>query len=72
MSAIQYDVELKFYYERILGEGKKMIVLNAVRNKLVLGIYTVVKDGMKYEEKTSEMRVKNTKFYYFFNCRNLT
>lgn len=51
MSAIQHDAELKAYYERKIGEGKnKMSVLNAVRNKLVLRIFAVVRDGRKYEE----------------------
>lgn len=52
MSAIQYDAELKAYYQRKVLEGKnKMSVLNAVRNKLVHRIYAVVRDGRKYEEK---------------------
>lgn len=51
MSAIQYDAELKAYYERKVMEGKnKMSVLNAVRNKLVLRIFAVVRDGRNWVE----------------------
>jgi transposase len=44
MVAIQHDPELKTYYERKVKEGKnKMLVINAVRNKLVHRITAVVK-----------------------------
>lgn len=44
MVAIQYDPEIKTYYERKVIEGKnKMSVINAVRNKLVHRITAVVK-----------------------------
>jgi len=50
MSAIQCDAELKTYYQRKVAEGKnKMSALNAVRNKLVLRIFAVVRDGRNYE-----------------------
>ena len=50
-SAIQHDKELKAYYERKILEGKnKMSVINAVRNKLVLRIFAVLRDDRDYVE----------------------
>ncbi|WP_020606009.1 IS110 family transposase [Spirosoma spitsbergense] len=52
MSTIRMKGELQDYYQRKVGEGKnKMLVLNAVRNKLIHRIYAVVKRGKKYDEK---------------------
>ncbi len=43
LSAIRVDPELKTYYERKIAEGKnKMSVLNAIRNKLVHRVFSVV------------------------------
>lgn len=51
MSAIRMKGELQDYYQRKVGEGKnKMLVLNAVRNKLIHRIYAVVKRGEKYDK----------------------
>jgi transposase len=51
LSAIQYDKELKAYYQRKLLEGKKeMSVINAVRNKLILRIYAVLRDDRDFVE----------------------
>lgn len=51
MSAIRMKGELKTYYERKLAEGKaKMSVLNAIRNKLILRIFSCVKQKKKYEK----------------------
>ncbi|MEO6000200.1 MAG: IS110 family transposase [Chitinophagaceae bacterium] len=48
-SAIQYDQELKAYYERKVLEGKnKLSVINAVRNKLVLRIFAVLRDDRDF------------------------
>lgn len=50
-SAIQYDKELKAYYERKLLEGKnKMSVINAVRNKLILRMFAVLRDDRDFVE----------------------
>ena len=44
MSAIRMKGEMKIYYERKLAEGKnKMSVLNAIRNKIILRIFSCVK-----------------------------
>ena len=44
--------ELKDYYERKVAEGKnKMLVINAMRNKLVHRIFAVVRDGVMYQKK---------------------
>lgn len=51
MSAIQVKGELQNYYRRKVAEGKnKMLVLNAVRNKLIHRIYAVVQRGEKYDK----------------------
>jgi transposase len=52
MSAIQSNEELKQYYQRKVAEGKnKMSVINAVRNKLVLRIFSCVKNERMFEKK---------------------
>ena len=44
ITAIQYDPQLKAYYNRKVKEGKhRMSVINAVANKLVLRIFAVAK-----------------------------
>jgi transposase len=51
MSAIRMKGELQDYYQRKVKEGKnKMLVLNAVRNKLIHRIYAVVQRGKNYDE----------------------
>ena len=48
-TAIQFDPELKAFYQRRIGEGKnKMYILNAVKNKLVARIFAVVKRETPY------------------------
>lgn len=49
--AIMYNPEMKAYYERKVNEEKKnkMLVINAVRNKLVLNILACVNQNRKYE-----------------------
>lgn len=52
LSAIQHCQELKAYYERKVLEGKnKMLVINNVRNKLVLRIFACVREDRNYDEK---------------------
>lgn len=50
--AIQYNDELRLYYERKVNIEKKnkMSVINAVRNKLVQRIFSCVKQNRKYEK----------------------
>lgn len=51
MSSIRVKGELQDYYQRKVKEGKnKMLVLNAVRNKLIHRIYAVVERGEKYDK----------------------
>lgn len=51
MSAIRAKGELQDYYQRKVKEGKnKMLVLNAVRNKLIHRVYAVVARGQKYDK----------------------
>jgi transposase len=51
LSAIQHCQELKTYYERKVAEGKnKMLVINNVRNKLVLRIFACIRDDRNYDE----------------------
>jgi transposase len=50
--AIQYNDELRLYYERKVNVEKKnkMSVINAVRNKLVQRIFSCVRQNRKYEK----------------------
>lgn len=48
-SAIQHDVEMRLYYCRKVAEGKeKESVINAVKNKLTLRAFAVIKRGTPY------------------------
>jgi len=52
LSAIRHDPELKIYYKRKADEGKnKMLVLNNVRNKLVLRVCAVIKRQKPYQKR---------------------
>ena len=54
LAAVRHDPELKVYYERKADEGKnKMLVLNNVRNKLVLRICAVVKRQTPYRKQAA-------------------
>lgn len=49
IAAIRSNPQLKQYYERKVAEGKnKMLVLNAVRNKLIHIVWAVIKRGTPY------------------------
>ncbi|MEM6845936.1 MAG: IS110 family transposase, partial [Bacteroidota bacterium] len=51
LSAINNCEELRSYYQRKVAEGKnKMSLINAVRNKLILRIFAVVRSNRKYEK----------------------
>ena len=51
LAAITYDPELRAYYLRKVAEGKhKMLVINNVRNKMVLRICSVVKRMQPYKK----------------------
>lgn len=53
-SAIQYNQELKQYYQRRVSEGKsKMGSLNIIRNKLVDRMFAVIKRQTAYQENLS-------------------
>lgn len=50
LSAIQYNMELKLYYNRKKDEGKhSMSILNAIRNKIVLRVAAVIKSQTPYK-----------------------
>ncbi len=52
MVATRYPGELKTYYERKVREGKnKMLVLNAVRNKIIHRVFAAVKRGEPYQQE---------------------
>ncbi|KOS06641.1 hypothetical protein AM493_11810 [Flavobacterium akiainvivens] len=60
MASIRFDEEIKEYYQRKVSEGKnKMSVLNAVRNKLVHRIMSVVNRKQAYLSK-NEYRSQKT------------
>lgn len=49
ISAIRWNADIKCYYKRKLAEGKnRMLVLNAVRNKLLHRIFACVKNNRLY------------------------
>jgi transposase len=51
LTAIKLDEGLKSYYERKVLEGKnKMSVLNAIRNKLLARVFSVVNRGSVYQK----------------------
>ncbi len=43
LSAKKFDPQMKAYYERKVSEGKKMVVLNAVRCKIISRAFAVIK-----------------------------
>jgi len=48
-SAVQYNVEMKMYYNKRVEEGKsKMSTINVIRNKLLSRMFAVVKRGSPY------------------------
>lgn len=51
VGSISRPGELKEYYDRKVAQGKnKMLVLNAVRNKLIHRIFAVVRNGVMYNK----------------------
>ena len=52
LSAISRPGEFKDYFVRKVKEGKnKMLVINAIRNKLILRIFACVKQGRNFIKK---------------------
>lgn len=61
MASIRFDTEIKEYYHRKVSEGKnKMSVLNAVRNKLVHRIMSVIKRNEAYQNIKNYCSKKTT------------
>lgn len=54
LSAVRHDPDLKIYYQRKIEEGKnKMLILNNVRNKLVLRVCAVIKRQKPYQKRVA-------------------
>lgn len=52
MSVISRDPELRYYYQRKVAQGKnKMLVINAVRNKIIHRLCAVIKRGYGYQSE---------------------
>jgi len=52
MSVISRDPELRDYYQRKVAQGKnKMLVINAVRNKIIHRLCAVIKRGYEYKSE---------------------
>jgi transposase len=50
ISSIKHNPEMRAYFEKKVAQGKnKMVVINAVRNKLLARVLAVVKRGTPYE-----------------------
>lgn len=51
MSSVAHSKEMRAYYLRKVADGKnKMSVINAVRNKLVLRMFAVIRHNRIYEK----------------------
>lgn len=58
LTAILYTTEMKQYYDRKVEQGKnKMLVINAVRNKLIHRVFTCVNQNRLYEKNYQNMLV---------------
>ena len=54
LSAVKYDKQLKEYYEKKIAKGKsKLSILNAVKNKLIHRVMSVVQRKKKYENSVN-------------------
>lgn len=54
LTAVKLDADLKHYYERMVAEEKsKLSVLNAVKNKLLARVITVVNKQEEYVKKSA-------------------
>jgi transposase len=52
LSGIQHSSEYKSYYQRKVASGKnKMLVVNAIRNKMVLRVMAVINRGTPYQKE---------------------
>ena len=52
MSAIRLDNDLSVYFNRKVSEGKnKLLVLNAVRNKIIHVIFALIKNQTFYQNR---------------------
>ena len=52
-SVVQYDVELKAYYERKAGQGKEHgVIMNAIKYKLVARMFSIVRRKEMYLNST--------------------
>lgn len=52
VSSLRHNTEMRIYYDRKVAEGKnKMLVINAIRNKLLARVYSCVKHEKMYEER---------------------
>lgn len=50
ISTISCDKQLSVYYQRKVNEGKnKMLVINAIRNKVLHRLCSVIKRGTPYQ-----------------------
>ncbi|OKS88173.1 transposase [Mucilaginibacter polytrichastri] len=52
VGAMRYDKDIKAYYERKVAEGKpKMLIINAIRFKLITRVFTCVHQNRQYEKE---------------------
>jgi transposase len=60
--AIRWDDELKAYYQRKTSEGKpKLVVINAVRNKLLLRVFACVNQNRPYVKDYQFLKARQIK-----------
>ena len=55
--------ELAQYYQKKLREGKpKMVILNAIRNKIVQRVYACIRDRRVYEKNYAKKLARTIEF----------
>lgn len=60
LSATRVKGDLRSYWQRKLKEGKhKMVILNAIRNKLIERVFAVVNRGTKYEKNYAQRLISS-------------
>lgn len=53
-SSVAMESEFRVYYQKKVDEGKnKMAVFNAIRNKIILRMFALIRDGREYEKNHS-------------------
>ena len=53
VSSVRHNPEMKQYMQRKVAEGKnKMLIINAIRNKIIQRVFACVREKRMYEYKS--------------------